>query len=49
MAPDDEPKALVALLALAVVLYVSVWLLTEPATEPAASGTDLPSTSPHRP
>ena len=42
MAPDDEPKALVALLALAVVLYVSVWLLTEPATEPAASGTDLP-------
>jgi hypothetical protein len=42
MAPNDEPKALVALLALAVVLYVSVGLLTEPATEPAASGIDLP-------
>ena len=49
MAPNDEPKALVALLALAVVLYVSVWLLTEPATEPAASGIDLPSTSPRSP
>jgi hypothetical protein len=49
MAPDDEPKALVALLALAVVLYVSVWLLTEPATEPAASGIDLPLTSPRSP
>jgi hypothetical protein len=49
MAPNDEPKALVALLALAVVLYVSVGLLTEPATEPAASGIDLPSTSPRRP
>jgi hypothetical protein len=49
MAPEDEPKALVALLALAVVLYGSVWLLTEPATEPAASGIDLPSTSPRSP
>jgi hypothetical protein len=49
MAPDDEPKALVALLALAVMLYVSVWLLTEPAPEPAASGTDLPPTSPRPP
>jgi hypothetical protein len=49
MEPDDEPKALVALLALAMVLYLSVWLLTKPAPEPAASGTDLPSTSPHRP
>jgi hypothetical protein len=46
MASDDEPKALVALLALAAVLYLTVWVLTEPAAEPAPSGTDMPSAPP---
>jgi hypothetical protein len=46
MASDDEPKALVVLLTLAAMLYLTVWVLTEPATEPAPSGTDMPSAPP---
>ena len=46
MALDDEPKALVALLALAAMLYLTVWILTEPAAEPAPSGTHMPSAPP---
>jgi hypothetical protein len=50
MAPGDEPKALLALLALALALYVVAWAVDRPGSDPEPlGGVPVESPQPRQP